>query len=265
MPDRLTVAAARLDGVLPLAPAWLAERFPDLWATVEAARHEVKRSGLMGQTPNKILYLGNGPLTPATFRLKGQRGPHPSRALIVEGHSAPEAALAALVGPLVMFRWTEEAEPEREEDPARAVFAPSRATCARCSDPPQPGGELCSVCSWMIGGPVFSPPRPRPPPGGWFPADGSHEAVLRRAGRPRGEPPAWTDSAAWSSLIRQAAGRDEKAKALSAWAKAAGGEVEPAGPTLLVARRVQQCTARSELITAARTLGWAILEPRTLF
>ena len=46
MPDRLTVAAARLDGVLPLAPAWLAERFPDLWATVEAARHEVKRSEL---------------------------------------------------------------------------------------------------------------------------------------------------------------------------------------------------------------------------
>jgi hypothetical protein len=30
VPGRLTVAAARLDGVLPLAPAWLAERFPDL-------------------------------------------------------------------------------------------------------------------------------------------------------------------------------------------------------------------------------------------
>ena len=31
IPDRFTVAAARFDGVLPLAPAWLAERCPDLW------------------------------------------------------------------------------------------------------------------------------------------------------------------------------------------------------------------------------------------
>jgi hypothetical protein len=35
----------------------------------------------------------------------------------------------------------------------------TRATCARCSDPPQPGGELCGVCSWMVDSPVLSPPR----------------------------------------------------------------------------------------------------------
>ena len=59
MPDRLTVAAARLDGVLPLAPAWLAGRFPDLWATRQGG--EARRSRGLGQTPqtpNKNSYLG---------------------------------------------------------------------------------------------------------------------------------------------------------------------------------------------------------------
>jgi hypothetical protein len=53
--------------------------------------------------------LGNVRLTPAAYRLKGQRGPHPSRALIVEDHPAPEVALAALVGPLACFAWGDDA------------------------------------------------------------------------------------------------------------------------------------------------------------
>jgi hypothetical protein len=126
MPDRLTVAAARLGGVLPLAPAWLAERFPDLWGSGEAVRWNLKQAELMGGFPNRILYLGNHPLTPAIYRLKGQRGPHPSRALISAMHLVPEAALAALVGPLAAFCWAEAAPSAPPAGPVGTEHRPKR-------------------------------------------------------------------------------------------------------------------------------------------
>jgi hypothetical protein len=155
VPDRLTVAAARLDGVLPLAPKWLAGRCGDLWVSAEAVRRKLSRAELTGQIPSKSLYLGFARLTPAAYRLEGQRGPHPSRALIVAGHPAPEAALAALVGPLAMFRW----EGEPEEPLAEAM--PAAATCTRCAKPAEFGHELCAVCLWLARPP---PPVARAPP-----------------------------------------------------------------------------------------------------
>jgi hypothetical protein len=58
VPDRLEVATARLDGVLPLAAGLLAERFPDLWATPKAARREIEDAVSKPQTPNRDSYLG---------------------------------------------------------------------------------------------------------------------------------------------------------------------------------------------------------------
>ncbi|HEX8373585.1 MAG TPA: hypothetical protein VF606_00210, partial [Geminicoccaceae bacterium] len=175
VPKRLAVAAARLDGVLPLAPAWLAERFPDLWETAEAARHEVKRTELMGQTPNRDSYLGFGPLTPAAYRLVGQRGPRPTRALVRAAHPSPEAALAALVGPLAMFRREAPGGPaEPDAAPVRPSPVPvspasATASCARCADPAEPGSDLCAVCGWLAGTPPpisHDVPPPRRAAGG---------------------------------------------------------------------------------------------------
>lgn len=151
VPDRLTVAAARLGGVLPLAPAWLAGRFPDLWKTVEAARHEVKRTGSRGQTPNGDSCLGFGPLKAVDYRLVGKRGGHPTRALIRADHPSPETALGVLVGPLAMFRL--EPAAAAEPSPSAAFTTP----CARCGDPAEPGAGLCDVCGWLA-----APPSPFP-------------------------------------------------------------------------------------------------------
>lgn len=143
VPGRLAVAAARLDGVLPLAPAWLAERFPDLWPSAEAVRRGSGRENLTGQTPNGDSYLGFARLTPVSYRLAGQRGPRPSRALVRADHPAPEAALTALVGPLAMFRL--EPGAAAESSPSVASTTP----CARCADPAEPGAGLCEVCGWL--------------------------------------------------------------------------------------------------------------------
>jgi hypothetical protein len=256
IPNRLTVAAARLGGVLPLAPAWLAARYPNLWASEEAARQEVKRSELRGQTPNKILYLGDDPLTPAIYRLKGQRGPRPSRALIVEGHPSPEAALAALVGPLAMFRWTATTEAEAEEPAASGPEAapldepvappgpetqvpdqepetdppPPPAGCARCSDPVD-GGTLCQVCAWLARPPARLPPRP---------------SIT----------PSWEDDRAWLRLIGKAESREKRIEVVTAWTAAAGGTLWRQGneATLALPATLRRGLARAELLTQARIL-----------
>jgi hypothetical protein len=120
MPSRLEVAAARLDGVLPLSPAWLAKRFPDLWSAARAAEHDIQREVSNTQTPISTLLWEFGYLKTALYRLAGRAGGKPSRVLIRADHSSPEAALAELVGPLAMFRWEAEpaaAEPEPPPDP----------------------------------------------------------------------------------------------------------------------------------------------------
>jgi hypothetical protein len=157
VPDRLAVAAARRDGVLPLVPAWLSERFPDLWATAEGARHDVRRAEKGGQTSNKTLYWDFGHLFAVTYRVEGQRG-SPSRALIRADHPAPEAALAALVGPLAMFR--REGDPPPEE----AAPAPEPPPAAEAAEPPRPPPppEEDEVDDWFAGRPLPPlPPRER--------------------------------------------------------------------------------------------------------
>jgi hypothetical protein len=143
IPDRLTVAAARLDGVLPLAPAWLTESFSDLWETAKAAKHEVQQMAKRAETPNRILYLGNRPFSVAFYRLPGQRG-RPSQALIVKDHPAPETALAALVGSLVSFRWA--AEPPPPEASAGPVWAEHLLECEDMPEPPS--SDLMNPKTW---------------------------------------------------------------------------------------------------------------------
>jgi hypothetical protein len=75
--------------------------------------------------------LGFDPII-AAYRVEGQRGPTPSRALIRSDHPAPEAALAALVGPLVLFR-REDEEMLVENDAAALSPPPSAVTRPRLS------------------------------------------------------------------------------------------------------------------------------------
>lgn len=142
VPDRLTFAAARLGGVLPLVPAWLAERSPELWSSVKAAEHEIERAVSNPQTPNKTFYLGNGGFIRAEFRLAGRRGGKPSRALIRPDVAEPEAALAALVGPLASFRMLD-GRPE-EPVPAAPTAEPETAAAAQVPEA-QP-----APCAWEI-------------------------------------------------------------------------------------------------------------------
>jgi hypothetical protein len=156
VPSRLEVAAARLDGVLPLAPARLAGRFPDLWATAKAAELEVARVVKTPQAPIKVLLLEDEEFSAATYRRVGQRG-RASQALIRADHPDPEAALEKLVGPLAMFRWEREPPPDDFTDPRTwdldeprpADVVPLMDTCSRCGDPTAPGVAVCSVCEWL--------------------------------------------------------------------------------------------------------------------
>ena len=117
--------------------------------------------------------MGNVRLTPAVYRLKGQRGPHPSRALIVEGHPAPEAALAALVGPLAMFAST------RAKAHRAAAARPSTGVIEDDGEPPLLGFrgqgpplrpyDLAGLyrCGWRLIIDIVRLPRGSPDPEGF--------------------------------------------------------------------------------------------------
>lgn len=119
-----------------------------MWVSADAVKADGKRAGLMGHSPNKTFYLGNDPLTAALYRAVGQRGPHPSRALIRPDHPSPEDVLAALVGPLAMFRW--EDSPVGDEAHDSKPLSPPRSCAAQdCGDLAEPGAALCAHCaSW---------------------------------------------------------------------------------------------------------------------
>jgi hypothetical protein len=94
------------------------------------------------------------PLAPDGGEAAPPRGEAP---LLCPDHPAPAAALAALVGPLVLFRW------DGVEVPVRGAAAPppppSSATCARCAGPAEPGRDLCAVCGRPA---AMAVARPRP-------------------------------------------------------------------------------------------------------
>ena len=70
---RLVQALERLDGVLPLDPNWLAEKFPDLWKSPEAARASVREVKQTGETVNNISIYKTTSLF-HDYWLGGQRG-----------------------------------------------------------------------------------------------------------------------------------------------------------------------------------------------
>jgi hypothetical protein len=197
IPDSLTVAATRLDGVLPLVPSWLAARYPDLWASAKAVEHDIARAEdaevSNPQTANKNLlksqgqgladqrgfYKRNGGLKAGTFRLEGRRGGKASRALIRADHPAPEAALAALVGPLAHFAWDDDA-PSPPLAPLRPAPPPSAPGVIEDDDappllgfggqgPPLRPYDLAGLyrCGWRLIIDIVRLPRGSPDPEGF--------------------------------------------------------------------------------------------------
>jgi hypothetical protein len=97
---RLERAWAALDGVLPLAPTWLAKRFPALWATPAAAEADVRASGKNREFSNRLIIRNP---TVYTFRYQppGQR--RPSHALSVLPLDQTQTELTRLIGkPLIV-------------------------------------------------------------------------------------------------------------------------------------------------------------------
>jgi hypothetical protein len=70
--SRLDRAWEQLDGVLPLNPAWLSERFPDLWPTSAAARTDLRAGIKNGQIVNSI-YIKSLTTLKYEYRVAGQK------------------------------------------------------------------------------------------------------------------------------------------------------------------------------------------------
>lgn len=106
LPDRLTGAladAAQRQGFLRLSAKGLAQDAPAEFSTAKAAERWLDES-YTPRTPSNDSIRGTGGIT-AQIRLKGQRGPRPTR-VIIPAAPSPEAAKAALeqvLGPLAHF------------------------------------------------------------------------------------------------------------------------------------------------------------------
>lgn len=100
---RLAEAFEWLGGFLPTDASWLAEKFPDLWGSKQAAEAELKRTAdIQANLYNNI--IRNWPVIRAyQYRRKGQRGARPS--VCWSSHSAGKtrAFLEQHFGELVVF------------------------------------------------------------------------------------------------------------------------------------------------------------------
>jgi hypothetical protein len=114
-------------GVLPLAAAWLVERYRDLFPSERTAKRDLAKYDAKKGRSSYRVYTGQMALL-AEYRTGAPRW---SRALINKNHPDPEAALAAAVGaPLVAFRWVDAPSP------------PGGARALAVGDPaPAKGGE----------------------------------------------------------------------------------------------------------------------------
>jgi hypothetical protein len=93
---RLERAWATLDGVMPLAPAWLSERFPDLWTTPEAAEADLREFNRPGGMRYGLPPPGSTTLSTFHYRVHGQK--RHSRAISVLPLPRTQAELSRLIG-----------------------------------------------------------------------------------------------------------------------------------------------------------------------
>ena len=104
--------------VIVMNHAWLMEKFPTLFETLESAKHFVKRQLKLGPTCKKNYYLQHGPKTFALVkvRLQGQRGRQLTPVLTTLDDAETKAWLAHELGkPLVAY---ERLTPIEETKPA---------------------------------------------------------------------------------------------------------------------------------------------------
>jgi hypothetical protein len=122
-PDRLEAAiaeAAQRGAVLRLSAAGLAQDAPETFPTAKAAEQWLARDGKDAvNTPAPLIIYtirGMGVLNPVRvrFKLLGQRGPHPTPALVILPGNPRELAEAQL-GPLAMFELVDPPEPVTAE------------------------------------------------------------------------------------------------------------------------------------------------------
>ena len=116
LPDKVEQAAQESDGVVLLTPSEMARCYPERWPTRQAAKDYLRRRKLGAKSPIDPL----GKMHPVSYRstYSGFRGPAP-RALIPPHMSKAEAeaALAAIVGPLIVIDYA----PGQEDGPDEAT------------------------------------------------------------------------------------------------------------------------------------------------
>ena len=101
MPVRLAVAAARLDGVLPLAPRWLTARFPDLWGTANSTLSTIRSSYARTSSGEGVAGPSSpapaGPLLRTSQLFSNDASPCASSAAVTSarGTRRPQARLAS--------------------------------------------------------------------------------------------------------------------------------------------------------------------------
>jgi hypothetical protein len=99
--SRLERAWSTLNGVMPLNSAWLAERFPALWATSNAARMDIRAAVKKGQIVNSI-YINNSTLLNYHYRVNEQK--RHTRVISTRPYNETVLELNRLLGVPMMFR-----------------------------------------------------------------------------------------------------------------------------------------------------------------
>jgi hypothetical protein len=144
MPSRLQQAMLKLGGVLPLSGAELHRVCPGSWSTAEAAEHDLKRSGVRGQNPNRdsiwdLACYSTAVL--ATYRTASAGRFKPLRALITGDGQDVEARLTAALGPVhdVQVREVYRRDEAQAEQPAQPEQPPEQHPPEqRPPEPPPP-------------------------------------------------------------------------------------------------------------------------------
>lgn len=104
--SRIEQAWWRLNGVMPLAPGWLAKSFPDLWQSADAAEADLRD---IGKSRGILNGTSIGRPTVLTFRYRSHGQRRHSRALSVLPLNESQAELTRLMGnqPLVVAQLTD--------------------------------------------------------------------------------------------------------------------------------------------------------------
>jgi hypothetical protein len=254
VPSRLQLAMVEAGGVLPLSAKLLNHRWPELWLTAEAAKHEIREAKKGADRPYRELtshllfsYRRSAPFPAgsprlATCRLLDQRG-HPTTVLVAPWAVDPRATLEAFFGIKVVFwRDGEEAaitglpgghlaDPEQDEaeiyadpEPATVVAHPKREEIL------SPPFELASAA------PPIEPPRPvrhRTAGNLALAADWVETAdrvslaaiSISTPASPVNDPAPWQDHLWWSSGFLTCRTSGEHLSRLRQWVEAAGGTI----------------------------------------